>query len=77
VAVYQPLPVKQTLSVLYTVILSPSYQVPVLYLKLHNLPVSGPQGIDAVYHYLVPEQLKDGLRGTGVLGGVTMTVSRA
>ena len=40
----------------YNVLLSASYQVPVLYFILGKTPPDGPQGIEAVYHYLVPDQ---------------------
>ncbi|KAL9633922.1 MAG: hypothetical protein Q9164_004405 [Protoblastenia rupestris] len=69
-SVKQPVP-----SVEYHVIHSTSYQVPVLYFFLHNLPTQGPQNIDAVYEYVVPKLHHEALRGLGVLGGIGMIVS--
>ena len=68
--VKQPIP-----SVEYHVIHSTSYQVPVLYFFLHNLPTQVPQNIDAVYEYIVPKLHHEALRGLGVLGGIGMIVS--
>lgn len=54
--------------------LSPTYQVPVLYftLRWHNL--QGSVGLDAVYQYLVPPQYRKGLKSVGVMGGISVGV---
>lgn len=64
-------------SVEYNILLSKTYRVPVLYLQLHGLLPDGPKGLDAIYHYLVPELLAPELQRTGVMGGISMTVSFA
>lgn len=58
----------------FSVTLSPTYQVPVLWFILRQLPSDGPTGIDAVYHYLVPDTQQAGLRQVGVMGGISMAV---
>lgn len=63
-----------TPSVEYNILLSPTYRVPVLYFFLRNLPANGLQGVEAVHEYLVPKQLKSGMRNVGVMGGISMSV---
>lgn len=62
-----------SLQVDYDILLSPTYQVPVLYfgLRWHN---HGPLGLDAVYQYVVPEQYRQELKSVGVMGGISMGV---
>jgi hypothetical protein len=62
--------------VIYEIHLHPTYQVPTLWFTLHDLP-NGESSldIDSVYRYLVPEQYKSQLRGMGVTGGISATVS--
>lgn len=67
-------PPKHTL-VDFNILLSTTYRVPVLYFRLRNLPVRGPQGLDAVYQILVPRDAEAALRGSGVMGGISMAVS--
>lgn len=59
----------------YHVLLSQTYQVPALYFFLHNLPTGSPRGIEAVYDFLVPGHCASELRGTGVMGGISVAVS--
>lgn len=59
----------------FSIVMSPTYQVPVLWFILTGLPRDGPQGIDAVYWYLVPTASHVGVKGVGVMGGVSMAVS--
>jgi ubiquitin-like-conjugating enzyme ATG10 len=63
-----------TLQVDYDIVLSPTYQVPVLYfvLRWHNHP--GPVGLDAVYQYVVPKQYRQQLQSVGVMGGISCGV---
>ncbi|KAJ9201133.1 hypothetical protein DTO027B5_7711 [Paecilomyces variotii] len=56
----------------YSIVRSPTYQVPVLYFTWRHAPPAGPRGIDAVYTYLVPDQYKDELQAVGVLGAISM-----
>jgi len=57
----------------YDILLSPTYQVPVLYLNikdpLHRFPLT----IDTIYQYIVPPQFKNQVSGVGVMGGITGT----
>ncbi|KAJ5961067.1 uncharacterized protein N7479_008217 [Penicillium vulpinum] len=57
----------------YDILLSPTYQVPVLYfgLRWHN---HGPLGLDEVYQYVVPERYRQELKSFGVMGGISMGV---
>ncbi|KAK2768827.1 hypothetical protein FQN54_000687 [Arachnomyces sp. PD_36] len=56
----------------YNIIRSTTYQVPVLYFFLRSIPPHGPQGIQAVYRYLVPSQLRTVLGSVGVMGGISI-----
>ncbi|KAJ5487919.1 hypothetical protein N7530_002219 [Penicillium desertorum] len=60
-----------SLQIDYDILLSPTYQVPVLYfgLRWHN---HGPLGLDEVYQYVVPEQYRRQLKSVGVMGGISM-----
>lgn len=58
----------------FSIVLSPTYQVPVLWFILIDLPRNGPQGIDAVYHYLVPTASKAQVKDFGVVGGISIAV---
>ncbi|PYI25331.1 autophagy-related protein Atg10 [Aspergillus indologenus CBS 114.80] len=60
------------LHVVYDVLLSPTYQVPVLYFNLRPTDHPGPLGIDAVYRYLVPSQYRKELQSVGVMGGISL-----
>jgi len=60
-------------SVEYNVILSPSYQVPVLYVILHNCLFSSKGNIEALHEILVPEHMRSDLKQVGVMGGISMT----
>lgn len=57
----------------YEILLSPTYQVPVLYFVLH-WDIQGPIGLDAVYRYLVPESYRKQLKNVGVMGGISFGV---
>ncbi|KAF9886195.1 hypothetical protein FE257_011918 [Aspergillus nanangensis] len=59
------------LQVDYDIILSPTYQVPVLYFILRQADNPIPLGIDAIYQYLVPDQYREELESVGVMGGVS------
>ncbi|RAK98338.1 ATG3/ATG10 family protein [Aspergillus ibericus CBS 121593] len=60
-----------SLQVVYDVLLSPTYQVPVLYFQLRQDSYPGPLGIDAVYQYLVPDQYRKELQSVGIMGGIS------
>ena len=61
-------------SVEYHVIHSPSYQVPILYFQLHQLPSAASRGLETAYERLVPRCLKSGLRAHSIVGGISMAV---
>lgn len=60
-------------SIEYHILLSPAYQVPVLYLVLKGFP--GLMSIDVVYQLLVPEAYKAQVRNVGIIGAVSYGVS--
>lgn len=66
--------VEQTATVEYSILLSATYRVPVLYFGLNNLPPGSPTGIDAVYDYLITEHWRSRLSSVGIMGGISMTV---
>ncbi|KAL4812226.1 hypothetical protein BDW67DRAFT_129299 [Aspergillus spinulosporus] len=57
------------LQVDYDILLSPTYQVPVLYFVLRRADKS--LGLDEVYHYLVPDQCRRTIRNMGIMGGIS------
>lgn len=63
------------LSVEYHILLSSSYQVPVLYFSILDPAQSLPQTLDTVYQYLVPDRFQANLQGMAVMGGITKGVS--
>lgn len=63
------------LHVEYHILISPSYQVPVLYFFLRQSSLQHQPTLDTVYEYLVPSHLKAGLQSTGPIGGISMSVS--
>ncbi|KAL4996846.1 hypothetical protein BDV10DRAFT_195624 [Aspergillus recurvatus] len=56
------------LEVDYDILLSPTYQVPVLYFVLRR--ADKPLGIDKVYEYLVPDQHRN-IQNVGIMGGIS------
>lgn len=62
-----------SLQIDYDIVLSPTYQVPVLYFGLRSHS-HGPLGLDDVYQYVVPEQYRQELKSVGVMGGISMGV---
>lgn len=60
----------------YEIYLHRTYQQPVLFFTLHDLPV-GEQvnDIDSVFRYLVPENRKVELRSVTPLGALSLSVS--
>ena len=59
----------------YSILLSPTYSVPVLYICLHGILPNELKGIEVAYQYLVPESSHQELSKIGVVGGLSMTVS--
>ncbi|KAL4985050.1 hypothetical protein BDW68DRAFT_189980 [Aspergillus falconensis] len=57
------------LQVDYDILLSPTYQVPVLYFFLRR--ADKPLGIDEVYDYLVPDQHRKNIQNVGIMGGIS------
>ena len=60
---------------IFSVLRSPTYRVPVLWTNLHRVSSDGPKGVDAIYHYLVPESIRSAIRNIGILGGISFGVS--
>ena len=58
----------------YDIILSQTYRVPVLYIRLPYQVGKGVQGIEFIHRHLITKSLAPNLDRVGVLGGVTMTV---
>ncbi|KAA6416287.1 MAG: hypothetical protein FRX48_01007 [Lasallia pustulata] len=71
-AIYHTSVTSPSPSVEYNILLSATYRVPVLYFFIRNLPANGLQCVEAVHEYLVPKQLKAGMRNVGVMGGISM-----
>jgi Autophagocytosis associated protein, active-site domain len=65
---------QKTVIVDFSIALSPTYQVPVLWFTPNQLLLNGPWGLDTVYQYLVPTLQKDQVRQVGILGGISMAV---
>ncbi|KAH8422928.1 uncharacterized protein LDX57_000684 [Aspergillus melleus] len=76
-AIVRPPDSNATLQVDYEILLSPTYQVPVLYFMLRRGNHPGPMEIDAVYHYLVADQYRKELQAVGVMGGISLGVGAA
>ena len=67
-------PANHGLMVEYDIVLSPTYQVPVLYFRIRDAGCTFPPSIDTLYQYVIPEQFKSQVEGFGIIGGITMTV---
>lgn len=61
-------------SVEYNILLSPTYQVPVLYFRLHDLPDDIPTELGFLYQQIVPRSSIDGLQQIGVMGAISSAV---
>ncbi|EEH47877.2 uncharacterized protein PADG_03961 [Paracoccidioides brasiliensis Pb18] len=64
------------LQVEYNIMLSPTYQVPILYFFVHNnantSAKTSPKGLlDIIYNRLVPAQYRSELRDVGIMGGIS------
>ncbi|KAJ9605213.1 hypothetical protein H2200_010603 [Cladophialophora chaetospira] len=60
----------------YSITLSPTYSVPVLWFSCRFGPENKPMTLDQIYEHLVPQQSSSSLRDIGVMGGISMAVSR-
>lgn len=69
-----PKPGFKTITVDFSIILSPTYQVPVLWFMPCQLPEHGTWDLDTVYQYLVPKPQHARVRQVGILGGISMAV---
>jgi ubiquitin-like-conjugating enzyme ATG10 len=58
----------------YDVVLSPSYQVPVLYFNIKDLSHRSPPTMDTLYRHLIPPHFKAQTENVGVIGGITIAV---
>lgn len=66
--------VKPKIQIDYDILLSPTYQVPVLYFVLRWHNHEGSVDLDAVYQYIVPEQYRMQLQSVGIMGGISFGV---
>ena len=64
----------QIATIEYTILLSSTYRVPVLYFNIYDLPPGGPNGVDVVYQHLIPKHSSSRLSAIGVNGAIGMTV---
>lgn len=58
----------------YDIILSPSYQVPVLYFSIRDPGFKFPPTMENLYQHIIPPTYKDEARSAGIIGGITITV---
>jgi ubiquitin-like-conjugating enzyme ATG10 len=58
----------------YHIVLSPSYQVPVLYFNIKDPSYRSPPTMDTLYRHLIPPHFKAQAENVGVIGGITVTV---
>ena len=62
-------------SAIYSIVHSPTYQVPVLYFRFRDLPSPySPNSIDTVYQLLVPQESRTDIESFGIMGGISMAV---
>ncbi|KAL8791291.1 MAG: hypothetical protein Q9195_005980 [Heterodermia aff. obscurata] len=65
-------------SVIYSIVYSPTYQVPVLYFCFRDLPCPyNPNSVDTVYQLLVPQESRTDIESFSIIGGISMAVSIA
>lgn len=62
------------ISVHYDVVLSPTYQVPVLYFALSDIQHRYPPTMETLYSHLIPPAMRAQTEHVGVIGGITVTV---
>ncbi|KAG7007199.1 hypothetical protein G7Y79_00011g030970 [Physcia stellaris] len=75
-AIHHPSQTSSQTSVAYSIIHSPTYQVPVLYFSFRNLPSTyNPNSLDTVYQLLAPKETRQDLESFGVMGAISMAVS--
>lgn len=62
-------------SAIYSIVHSPTYEVPVLYFHFRDLPSPySPNSIDTVYQLLVPQESRTDIESFGIMGGISMAV---
>ncbi|KAF2015891.1 hypothetical protein BU24DRAFT_462113 [Aaosphaeria arxii CBS 175.79] len=57
----------------YDVLLSPSYQVPMLYISFIDAQHRYPPTMETLYRYLIPRQFTEQINSVGIIGGITIT----
>lgn len=62
---------RESLVVEYNILLSPTYQVPVLYCFVRGMQCT----TETLYEHLVPAHSKTQVQDVGVMGGISMAVS--
>ncbi|KAF2708561.1 hypothetical protein K504DRAFT_432890 [Pleomassaria siparia CBS 279.74] len=66
-------PSNHGVTVEYDIVLSPSYQVPVLYFSIKDPLFRYPPTMDTLYRILIPPQFKAQAENVSVIGGITVT----
>ncbi|KAF7513730.1 hypothetical protein GJ744_007781 [Endocarpon pusillum] len=69
---HSSLPETDRILVEFSILWSPSYQVPVLWFTLNRVPSGISTGIETVYQHLVPETSRPALNQVGVMGGISI-----
>lgn len=71
---HERLPETDSILVEFSILRSPTYQVPVLWFTLNRVPSGISTGIETVYQHLVPKTSRSTLSQIGVLGGISIAV---
>ena len=58
----------------YDIVLSPTYQVPVLYISIADPQHRFPPTMTTLYQHLIPPHFKSQTEPVGIMGGITITV---
>lgn len=61
----------------FDVVLSATYQLPVLYFDVRDALGQGDRSIDGIYSALVPETIRPQVEQVGIRGAISMAVSTA
>lgn len=59
----------------FSVVLSPTYRVPVLWFSLSSVKVARVSDLEEIYSRVVVAGSYEALRGTGIMGGISLAVS--
>lgn len=59
----------------YDILLSPTYRVPVLYIRISDPLLRFPPTMATLYEHLIPPHFKPETENVGIIGAITITVS--